>query len=136
MKVYDGDGKILGRLASKIASELLEGQEIRVVNAEKIFIIGNKKNILEDYEKKRARGKQINAPKFPRRPERIFKRTVRGMLPRGKPKGRKAFKRLRAYIGVPSELKSEDIEEPDVKGSEGKIGITLEEVSEHLGAKF
>ncbi len=136
MKVYDGDGKILGRLASKVASELLEGEEMRVVNAEKIFIIGNKKNILEDYEKKRARGKQINAPEFPRRPERIFKRTVRGMLPREKPKGRKAFKRLRAYIEVPSEIKDEDIEDPDVKSSEGKIGITLEEVSKHLGAKF
>ncbi|MFP3872466.1 MAG: 50S ribosomal protein L13 [Candidatus Natronoplasma sp.] len=136
MKVYDADGKILGRLASKVASELLDGEEIKVVNSEKIFIIGNKKNILTDYEQKRARGKQINAPDFSRRPERIFKRTVRGMLPRDKPRGRKAFKRLRPYIGVPSELEDEEIIEPDVKGSEGKLGISLGEVSKHLGAKF
>ncbi len=136
MKVYDAEDKILGRLASQVASELLDGEEIRVVNADKIFIVGNKKNILEDYEKKRARGKQINAPIFPRRPERIFKRTVRGMLPRKKARGRKAFKRLRAYIGIPSELDGAEIIEPDVKGSEGKLGITLGDVSKHLGAKF
>ncbi|MEF8873695.1 MAG: 50S ribosomal protein L13 [Candidatus Thermoplasmatota archaeon] len=136
MKVYDAEDKILGRLASQVASELLDGEEIRVVNSEKIFIVGNKRNILDDYEKKRARGKQINAPDFPRRPERIFKRTVRGMLPRDKPRGRKAFKRLRAYIGTPSELESEEIEEPGVKGSEGKLGLTLGDVSEHLGANF
>ncbi len=136
MKVYDAEGKVLGRLASQIASELLDGEEIKVVNSEKIFIIGNKKHILKEYEKKRARGKQINAPKIPKRPEKLFKRTVRGMLPREKPRGRKALKRLRAYIGVPSELEDEEIVEPDVKGSEGKIGITLEDVSKHLGAKF
>lgn len=136
MKVYDAEDKILGRLASQVSSELLDGEEIRVVNSENIFIVGNKKNILDDYEKKRARGKQMNAPDFPRRPESIFKRTVRGMLPRDKPRGRKAFKRLCAYIGTPSELESEEIKEPSVKGSEGKLGLTLGDVSEHLGAKF
>jgi len=31
---------------------------------------------------------------------------VRGMLPRDKPSGQAALKRLRAYVGVPKELKS------------------------------
>lgn len=136
MKVYDAEDKVLGRLASQVAQEVLEGEHVKVTNAEKIFIVGNKKNILEDYKQKKARGKQMNGPNFPRRPERIFKRTVRGMLPYQEPRGRKAFKRLRAYIGTPSELESEDIVEPEVKGSEGKLGVTLEDVSEHLGAKF
>lgn len=136
MKIYDGKDKILGRLASQVASELLDGEEVKVTNAEKIFIVGDKKNILEDYREKRARGKQMNGPNFPRRPEKIFRRTVRGMLPSQKPRGRKAFKRLKAYIGTPAEIENEDIEYPDVKGSEGKLGMRLGEVSEHLGAEF
>ncbi len=136
MKVYDAEDKILGRLASQVANEILDGEEVRVVNAEKVFITGDKENILEDYRTKRARGKQMNGPNFPRRPERIFKRSVRGMIPHQKPRGRKAFKRLRAYIGTPSELEDEDIIDPDVKDSTGKIGLTLGEISKHLGAKF
>ncbi len=136
MKVYDGEGKILGRLASEVAQEILDGEEIRIVNAEKIFITGEKQNILDKYKTKRARGKQMNGPNFPRRPEKIFRRTVRGMVPHREPRGRKAFKRLYAYIGTPSEFEDEEIIDPDVKDSTGKLGLTLGEVSEHLGAKF
>jgi len=136
MKVYDAEDKILGRLASHVASDILDGEEVKVVNAEKVFIVGNKKKILENYKEKRARGKQMNGPYFPRRPEKIFRRTVRGMIPHQEPRGRKAFKRLRAYIGTPSELENEEIINPDVKDSTGKLGLTLEEISEHLGAKF
>ncbi len=136
MKVYDAEDKILGRLASEVAQEILDGEEIRIVNAEKIFIAGDKQNILDKYEKKRARGKQMNGPNFPRKPEMIFRRTVRGMIPHRKPRGRKAFKRLYAYIGTPSEFEDKEIIDPDVKDSTGKLGLTLGEVSEHLGAKF
>ena len=136
MKVYDAENKVLGRLASQVANEILDGEEIKVVNAEKIFIVGDKQNILEKYKQRRARGKQMNGPNFPRRPERIFKRSVRGMIPHQKPRGRKAFKRLHAYIGMPKEFEDEDITDPDVKDAAGKLGITLEDVSEHLGAEF
>ena len=136
MKVYDAEDKVLGRMASVIAKELLKGEEIRVVNAEKAFITGKKNNIFEKYRKNRERGKQMNGPYFPRRPERIFKRTVRGMLPYQQPRGRKAFKRFRAYIGVPKEFENEDITVPDVKSSRGKIGVTLSDISEYLGAEF
>ncbi len=136
MKVYDGKNKVLGRFASQVASEILDGEEIKVINAEKIFIVGDKQKILDKYEQRRARGKQMNGPYFPRRPERIFKRSVRGMVPHQKPRGRKAFKRLHAYIGMPSELKDEEIIDPDVKDAAGKLGLTLEEISRHLGAEF
>ncbi|MGM0405771.1 MAG: 50S ribosomal protein L13 [Thermoplasmatota archaeon] len=136
MKVYDGEGKILGRLATKIAEELLSGEDVRVVNAEKVFITGDKITILEDYKKKRERGKIRKGPYYPRRPERIFKRSVRGMLPYQQPRGRKAFKRLRAYIGVPSEFEGKEFLGDEVKTTETSRGLTLEEISKHLGANF
>lgn len=136
MKVYDGEDKILGRLATKIAKDLLSGEDVRVVNAEKVFITGDKVTILEDYKKKRERGKIRKGPYYPRRPERIFKRTVRGMLPYQKPRGRKAFKRLRAYIGIPSEFEGKEFVGDEVKTTETSRGLTLGEISKHLGAKF
>lgn len=136
MKVYNAEGKILGRLAAHIAKELLNGEEIRVVNADKIFITGQKDSILKKYKQNRERGKIRKGPFYPRRPERIFKRTVRGMLPYQQPRGRKAYKRLRAYIGIPKDFGSEEIKVPDVKDAEGQKGLTLGEVSTHLGAKF
>ncbi len=136
MKVYDAEEKVLGRLVTVIAKELLAGEEVYVINAEKAFISGKKEEILADYRARRDRGKQRKGPFYPSRPERLFKRTVRGMLPYQKPRGRAAFKNFKAYIGVPRELKKNKVEKVDVKTSEGLAGITLEEISRHLGAKF
>lgn len=136
MKVYNAEGKILGRLASKVVDDVLDGDEVRIVNVEKAFITGKKDEILEEYREKREKGKQRKGPFYPRRPDRIMKRTIRGMLPYQQPRGRKAFKRVRAYVGIPAELEDEDIVVPDVKEAEGRIGLTVGEVSSHLGSKF
>lgn len=136
MKVYNAEGKILGRLATMVVEDVLDGEEVRIVNAEKAFITGKKVEILDEYKEKRERGKQRKGPYYPRRPDRIMKRTIRGMLPYQQPRGRKAFKRVRAYVGIPSELEDKEIIEPDVKDSGGRIGLTLGEVSSYLGSKF
>jgi large subunit ribosomal protein L13 len=137
MKFYDAESQILGRMCSKIAKELLKGEKIVVVNAEKAVISGNPKAIIEEYKRKRERGDPKKGPFFPRYPDQIFRRTVRGMLPWHKPKGRKALKNLRVYIGIPTELKNkkfEKIKEADVSKLRTKY-ITLEKVSLALGAK-
>jgi len=64
----------------------------------------------------------------------ILKRTIRGMLPYQQPKGRKAYKRLRVYIGVPEELQGKEIEKLQFKKSANYI--TLKELSEYLGVKW
>ena len=40
-------------------------------------------------------------PKFPRRPDAIIRRIIRGMLPYKKDKGVQAFKRINVEVGVP-----------------------------------
>ena len=42
MMIINGEGHILGRLASVVSKQLLEGEEIVVLNAEKIMLTGNK----------------------------------------------------------------------------------------------
>ena len=108
MKIIDGNGAILGRLASFIAKDALEGEEIVVINCEKIIITGNKKRIQEDFEEKRSKvGSGQKGPKVSRLNEKIVKRAIRGMLPNHrKGRGREALKRIKCYVGVPKEYET------------------------------
>ena len=110
--VVDAEGHVAGRLASIVAKRLLRGESIVVVNAEKLIITGKPKRVFEQYYKRWAEWRthynpEKRGPKYPRMPDRLFKRMVRGMLP-DKPKGREALKRLRVYIGVPEEFASRE----------------------------
>lgn len=108
--VIDASGLILGRMASILAKRLLNGEKVVVVNAEKAVISGKRKNTVEEARKFLEIGHPGKGPYHPRRPDRIVSRTIRGMLPRRKPKGQQAYKRLRVYIGVPEDLKERKIE--------------------------
>ena len=137
MIVIDAENLIMGRLASHVAKMLLTGQEVAIVNAEKVVISGNKKRILEDYYHKRSVGGPRKGPNFPRMPDRILKRTIRGMVPFKKTTGKEALKRLRVYIGVPSEFQGETLNTIQGASAEGKVKyILLGDVSRQLGAKF
>ncbi len=137
MLVYDAKGMILGRLASIIAKKLLEGEKVVVVNCEKAIISGDPKMKIKEYLRKRLRGSPQHGPFYPRTPDGIFRRTVRGMLPWKKHKGREAFRRLKVYIGVPKEFEGKEFlrpKEADASKLRTKY-ITLEEISLALGAK-
>ncbi|MCS7144737.1 MAG: 50S ribosomal protein L13 [Archaeoglobaceae archaeon] len=135
--VIDASGAILGRLSSIIAKRLLNGERIVVVNAEKAVITGERSSIFERYKTKFDRGSKEKGPYFPKHPERIFKRTVRGMLPWGSRRGREAYRRLRVFIGIPEELKGKDFQKVEnamlEKVSKTEKFVFLEEVSRHLG---
>ena len=47
-----------------------------------------------------------HGPFHPRRPDTMMERMIRGMLPRKKPSGLAAHKRLRTHIGVPDSVRS------------------------------
>ncbi len=137
MKIYDAENQILGRLATRIAKDLLNGEKVFVVNVEKAVISGDPKSIVKEYLRRIHKGDPHKGPFFPRTPEGIFKRSVRGMLPWKKAKGREAFKRLKVYVGVPEEFKGKEfikIEDADASKLRTKY-ITIGELSLALGAK-
>ena len=103
MKIIDGKGAVLGRLASFVAKDLLKGEEIVILNCEQVIITGNRKRIQEDFREKRTKvGSGQQGPKVSRLSEKIVKRAVRGMLPNHrKGRGKEAFKRITCYLGVP-----------------------------------
>lgn len=139
MIIVDATGLVLGRLASVAAKSLLAGEEVNIVNAEKAIITGKRESVYSEYGQARARGTRENGPYFPRRPEMILKRTVRGMLPYKLRRGRDAMSRLRVYVGVPRDLKGMPLEQPE--GAKMRLAsndkfIELGDLSKRLGASF
>lgn len=134
----DATDLVLGRLSSVVAKKLLDGEEVVIINAEKAVIMGKKERIFREYRKKREIGSSVKGPFFPRMPDRIIKRTVRGMLPKDNSRGRMALKRLKVYIGVPSniEVKKTDKIDARAEGIAGTTYITVGELSEYMGARF
>lgn len=109
VKIIDGKGAVMGRLASYAAKQALQGEEIVILNCEEVIITGNKKDIRKDFEEKRSKvGSGQKGPKHSKLPERIVKRAIRGMLPNHrKGRGRQALNRVRCYQGVPKEFESQ-----------------------------
>ncbi|MHC1569598.1 MAG: 50S ribosomal protein L13 [Candidatus Syntropharchaeales archaeon] len=137
--VINADRLILGRLASSCAKRLLNNETIVIINAEKAIISGSKRKTFADYRSMRDKGSKEKGPYFPRMPDQILKRTIRGMLPYKRKRGRDALARLRVCIGVPEEysnLQPVTIEEADA-GRLGTYKFTrLGDISRKLGAKF
>jgi large subunit ribosomal protein L13 len=100
----DATGHIAGRLCSHVASEILRGRRIVVLNAEKAVLSGKRDTVIAEWKQKLELGSKVNpiyGPLHPRRPDNILWRMVRGMVPKTKAKGTLGLKRLRVYIGVP-----------------------------------
>jgi large subunit ribosomal protein L13 len=100
----DATGQVAGRMCSMVASEILRGKRIVVLNAEKAVLSGKRDTIIAAWKQRLELGSKVNpiyGPLHPRRPDNIVWRMVRGMVPKTKPKGTLGLKRLRVYIGVP-----------------------------------
>ena len=101
----DATGHIAGRLCSEVASRILRGTRIVVLNAEKAVLSGKRDTIIAAWKDKLELGSKVNpiyGPLHPRKPDNIMWRMVRGMVPKEKAKGTLGLKRLRVYIGVPA----------------------------------
>lgn len=113
--LVDAEGVTLGRLASVIATRLRGkhkpsftphvdcGDNVIVINAEKVRITGNKKEQDIFYWhtgypggiKQRSKGEILEG----KHPERVVEKAVERMLPKG-PLGRRIFKNMRVYAGT------------------------------------
>ena len=105
--IIDANNLILGRLGTFVAKKALLGEKIDIVNCENCVITGDRNRIFEDYDNKLKRGIPSKGPFVCRMPNRFVKRAIRGMLPYKKERGRKAFKNIKCYVGVPENLKSQ-----------------------------
>ncbi|KAB5589999.1 DNA mismatch repair protein msh-2 [Ceratobasidium theobromae] len=106
--VIDGKGHLLGRLASIICKEILNGQKIVVVRCEEINISGsffrNKASPNRTAPKLHPLNPINTAASGPfhfRAPSRVLFKAVRGMLPHKTARGAAAITRLKLFEGCP-----------------------------------
>jgi large subunit ribosomal protein L13 len=112
--VVDADGKVLGRLATRVARLIMGkgkpdwtphvdcGDHVVVVNAAKIKVTGRK---MTDKVYRHHTGypgglKEITLEKqLAKKPEKVIQDAVHGMIPKG-PLGRRMFTKLKVYAGA------------------------------------
>lgn len=129
--IIDAERKVLGRLASDVAQRLQDGEEVRIINAEKAVVSGDREDVFERYRAKRERGSRDRGPFYPQEPGRIMKRTVRGMLPKNN-EGREQLKRLRTYQGNPDGIESEDVDVSSGDDLKNRNYVTLKEIADNI----
>jgi len=135
--VIDASGLILGRMASIVAKRLLSGEPITIVNSEKAALSGKRLSRVKEARAFLDIGHPGKGPFHPRRPDQIVHKTVKGMLPRRKPKGKLALKRLRVFLGVPAQLKNASLQTiPEARVSKLKCPyVTVGELAKEIGYK-
>ncbi len=129
--LIDAEGLVVGRLAAIIATRLIGkhkpsytphmdcGDNVVVVNAEKIILTGNKMKNKKYYWhtgfpggiKERTPEKYLSG----KTPTRVVEKAVQRMLPRG-PLGRQQFSNLRVYVGPEHPHEAQKPETLDVAG--------------------
>lgn len=111
--LVDAQGKVLGRLASEIATVLRgkrkptysphldNGDHVVVINADKVVVTGKKTQQKRYYHHTGYPGglrSRTFAQLMAHQPERILRQAVKGMLPHNR-LGRQMLKKLRVYAG-------------------------------------
>ena len=139
--IIDASNLILGRVATFAAKHALQGDEVVLFNAENAVISGTKANIVEEAKRRlktRTLASQYKAPTHPRRPDTYVRRVIRGMLPRRKPKGSAALKRIRVYVGIPDEYRDKStVKIPGANASKLRCSfMTVGELSDELGGHW
>ncbi len=129
--VVDAAGGALGRVASYAAKAALLNNKVIIVNCNGALITGQKANIMASYHQTRIRGGTAQrGPYFSKTPEKIMKRTVRGMLPYRQGRGLDALKRVICYNDVPKEF--ENVKKESMAKELKTKAIKLSEVSRLL----
>lgn len=138
IKIYDAENMVVGRLSAKAAKAALLGNMVVIVNAEKAIITGKRRTVIKAWQQKfkiRTSYKPWRGPFHHRRPDKLVRRIIRGMLPYPKPRGREAYKRIYVYLGVPEEYA--DREKIVLEGSRYRSltmkYITVADLSQELG---
>ncbi len=131
--VVDARDCVLGRVASQVAERALDGERIAVVNAERAVVTGRETDVKETFRARREQGSD-RGPMYPKRPDRIFKRSIRGMLPYKRPRGREALENVRVYVGNPYDDEGEILEDASLDRLSTIKFVSLGEISESLGA--
>lgn len=103
--VIDGKDHIQGRLAAVVAKQLLNGQRVVIVRAEKVVATGPIDRLLREWALYKVKNSVSNpfrgGPWHYKSPAKILWKCIRGMIPHKTAKGAVAMARLKIFEGCP-----------------------------------
>ncbi|MFB6136339.1 MAG: 50S ribosomal protein L13 [Halobacteriaceae archaeon] len=132
--VVDARDCIVGRVASNVAERALDGERVAVVNAERAVVTGRREEVVDTYRTRVNDLGSDRGPNYPKRPDGILKRAVRGMLPYKQRRGREAFSNVRVYVGDPYDGEGQVLDGTSLDRLSSIRFVQLGDVSEELGA--
>jgi large subunit ribosomal protein L13 len=138
VKVFDAENMIAGRLGAIIAKAALKGERVVVVNVEKAVITGDRKTVIAAYKTRRkikTSTKPEKGPLHQKRPDKMFRRMVRGMLPWSTSRAMDAYRRIHVFMGVPKEFAEAEkiVPEKSRYNSPRRKCVTIGDLSHELG---
>ena len=136
MIIIDATSQIVGGVASYSAKKALLGKKIAIVNCEKAIWSGRRKFLEGFFKDRKERGHPYDGPFYPKMADRIFRRTIRGMLPYRQERGEKAYKNIMCYRGIPNMFKDKKFSTiPGADASKLKTSnyLQLEQISKLVG---
>jgi large subunit ribosomal protein L13 len=138
--IIDGNNMVAGRLASKVAKEIKNNENIIVLNCEKIMIVGNNSAIMPKFQQRVDASVKSNphyGPKYDRIPSKMFRRMVKGMLPNKSRTAERMIKQLETFNDIPEKYQGKEMTKFEGIEFSGKNkGINLGEIAKKLGGKW
>ncbi|KAI8379694.1 60S ribosomal protein L16 [Radiomyces spectabilis] len=142
--VIDGKGHLLGRLASIISKQALNGQKVVVVRCEALNVSGEffrNKLKYHAYLHKRCLVNPNKGPYHFRAPSRILYKAIRGMIPHKTARGAAALDRIKLFEGCPPPYdRVKRMVVPDalrvLRLKPGRKYTTLGRISHEVGWKY
>ncbi len=108
--IIDAKDLLLGRMGSYVAKQAMLGHKVDIINCSEAVISGSKQTIIAEYKQMYARGIPAKGPFHHAVPSKLVRRSIRGMLPYKKDRGREAYKNIHCHNGAPSTIQDQKVE--------------------------
>jgi large subunit ribosomal protein L13 len=136
----DASGQIVGRMSSRVAKLLLQGDSVVIIHADKALFSGHRSSVMGDFFDRLKIASVVHpkhGPFHPRTPSGILTRIIRGMVPRRKPSGISALRRLRVYTDVPKDMEKISFKSFDEAKATKPLAyyVPLGEIAHRIGWK-
>jgi large subunit ribosomal protein L13 len=121
----DGTDAVFGRLASYVAKQALEGNDIFVFNCDEVLITGNRDAVIEKYDIMRKKGGNARrGPYYPKLPYQFLKKAIKRMLPNHRwGIGKQALLKIKCYNNLPKEFEKEKLIQVAIGKSDKNIKL-------------
>ena len=134
--IINAEDTILGRLASYAAKQALNGEKVEIVNCEKAVMTGTRENVFLKYKNRSSPTDVVHKPIVYKMPDMLVRRTIRGMLPWKRDRGREAYKRIFCHTGLPESLKDKQmisLDNANISKLKNLKYVYIKEISKYLG---